>query len=77
MAADTYNDHPGRLQTARSYRPEFVLINWSSGSVVGCGDEEECRSQLEKVTEGTSVAKGDTFAIAEVKVLSELKRIET
>jgi hypothetical protein len=77
MAADTYNDHPGRLQTARSYRPEFVLINLNSGSVVGRGNEQECRQQLKKITEGPSVAKGDTFAIAEVKVLSELKRIET
>jgi hypothetical protein len=56
-------------------KPEFILINWSNGSVWGTGTEAECREQLNKCPSGTHLH--DTFIIAEVKVLSETKRVES
>ena len=56
-----------------SYKPEFMLLNWSKGEISGCGTEEECREQLKKCASGSD----DSYIIAEVRVLSEMKRIET
>lgn len=60
-----------------SYRPSFVLINLKEGSLVGVGTEEDCRTQLKEISDGSSAAKGDPYLLAEVKVLSEMKRVET
>jgi hypothetical protein len=59
-----------------AYKPEFMLINWSKGNIAGCGTEDECREQLTKCAKG-SVGPNDAYIIAEVKVLSELKRVES
>lgn len=53
---------------------EFVLIDWSRGSVVGAGTEAECREQL---TKRNSLYRNNTYLIAEVKVMSEMKRVES
>lgn len=57
-------------------KPAFMLINWSRGSVSGCGTEAECREQMAKCLRNNETAQ-HAFAICEVKVLSEMKRIET
>jgi hypothetical protein len=57
-------------------KPEWMLINWSRGSVAGCGTEEECREQLAKVLRNNDHTQS-AFVLAEVKVLSEMKRIES
>lgn len=57
-------------------KPEFVLIDWSRGSVVGCGTEKECREQLTKVSRNNEF-KDSTFLVCEVKTLSAMKRIES
>jgi hypothetical protein len=59
-----------------SYKPEFMLLNWSKGSIAGCGTEEECRAQLKKCSSG-EVGPDDAYILAEVKVLSEMKRVES
>jgi hypothetical protein len=54
-----------------------MLINWTTGSVVGCGTEEECREQLEKCCIiGTAPGPHDRYIIAKVKVLSQMQRVE-
>lgn len=58
-------------------KPEFVLINWHTGSSYGIGSEDECRAQLEKILKGESTVSNHTFIIAEVKVRSQMKRIES
>lgn len=60
-----------------SYKPEYILLNFSTGRLVGCGPEDECRTQLKKVNDGSSAGEADTYILAEVKVLSEMKRVET
>lgn len=57
-------------------KPEFMLINWSKGAVAGCGSETECREQLQKCCRGTA-GPSDTYLLAEVKVMSELRRVES
>jgi hypothetical protein len=57
-------------------KPEFILIDWSRGSMVGCGTEEECREQMVKATRNETHSR-NAYLIAEVKVLSEMKRIES
>jgi hypothetical protein len=57
-------------------KPEFMLINWSRGSVSGCGTEDECREQMGKALRNNERAN-DTYAICEVKTLSEMKRVES
>jgi hypothetical protein len=59
-----------------SLKPEFMLINWSSGAVAGSGTEKECRDQLGKCLRG-EVGPRDTYIIAKVLVLSEMKRVES
>jgi hypothetical protein len=54
------------------YRPDYLLINWDKGEVVGSGDGDEVRDQLRKITESTHA-----FIIAKVEVLSEMKRVES
>lgn len=56
-------------------KPEFILINWYRGAVVGEGTEDECRAQLEKISNGPG--RNDAYVIAEVKVRSQMKRIES
>lgn len=56
-------------------KPEFILIDWSRGSMVGCGTEEECRAQLKKASDNPENFK-HAYLIAEVKVLSEMQRVE-
>lgn len=56
-------------------KPRWLIVNWTKGSVSGiAGTEEEARSQLKKCVNGTP---NDTYLLAEVKVLSELKRVES
>lgn len=55
-----------------SYKPDYLLINWDKGEVVGSGDKDEVRGQLEKIIVST-----DAFLIAKVEVLSEMKRVES
>jgi hypothetical protein len=57
-------------------KPEFMLIDWSRGSVAGCGSEAECREQLEKACRNKDHTL-NAFALCEVKVLSEMKRVES
>lgn len=57
-------------------KPEFMLINWSKGTVVGCGTATECREQMVKCSRGTA-GPNDTYLLTEVKVLSEMKRVES
>jgi hypothetical protein len=57
-------------------KPEWMLIDWSRGSVAGCGTEEECRVQLEKASRNKDNMM-NAFVLAEVKVLSEMKRVES
>jgi hypothetical protein len=57
-------------------KPEFMLIDWSRGSVVGCGSEDECREQLKK-TQRNSDHFNNTYLLCEVKVMSEMKRVES
>lgn len=57
-------------------RPDFMLIDWTRGSVVGVGSEVECREQLEKIVRNKDHTLR-AFAICEVKVLSEMKRVES
>lgn len=52
-------------------KPEFILINWSKGEVIGWGTEAECRAQLEKAT------SADSYLLAEVRVLSRMLRTES
>lgn len=59
-----------------NYKPEYLLINWSKGSVVGCGTEAECSKQLEKCIKG-DVGPDDAYILAAVELLSEMKRVET
>lgn len=57
-------------------KPKFLLVNWSRGEVVGTADtEKEVRSQLEKASLNSERFR-DSFLIAEVKVLSEMRRVE-
>ena len=58
-------------------KPEFILINWHTDALVGYGSEAECRLQLEKISKGSSTVGNHTFIIAEVKVWSRMKRIES
>lgn len=55
-------------------KPEFILINWYRGAIVGAGTEDECRAQLEKISNGPG---NNAYVIAEVKVRSQMKRIES
>jgi hypothetical protein len=57
-------------------KPEWMLINWSRGSVAGCGTEAECRDQMAKALRNNDNTQS-AFILAEVKVLSEMKRIES
>jgi hypothetical protein len=56
-----------------SYKPGHLLINWDTGKVVGSGDKDEVREQLKKLID----ASDDAFIIAEVKMLSAMRRIES
>jgi hypothetical protein len=57
-------------------KPNFLLVNWSNGSVLGVADTEtEAREQLAKSSKGERYL--DTYIIAEVRVLSEMKRVES
>jgi hypothetical protein len=57
-------------------KPEFILIDWSRGSVVGVGTEAECREQLTKGGRNTDHLN-NTYLLCEVKVMSEMKRVES
>jgi hypothetical protein len=57
-------------------KPEFILIDWSRGSVVGVGSEAECREQLTKAKRHNDHFS-NTYLICEVKVMSEMKRVES
>jgi hypothetical protein len=57
-------------------KPEFILIDWSRGSVVGVGSEDECREQLKKAQRNIDHFN-NTYLVCEVKVMSEMKRVES
>jgi hypothetical protein len=57
-------------------KPEFILIDWSRGSVVGVGTEDECRDQMTKAGRNTD-NHNHTYLIAAVKVMSEMRRVES
>jgi hypothetical protein len=57
-------------------KPEFIVIDWSRGNVVGVGTEDECREQLKKAQRNTDYFN-NTYLICEVKVMSEMKRVES
>jgi hypothetical protein len=57
-------------------KPEFVLIDWSRGSVVGLGTEAECREQLTKAASNNDNYR-DVFLVCEVKTMSEMQRVES
>lgn len=59
------------------YRPDYVLVNYDSGTLVGTGDEAEVREQLKKISQGNSAANADAFLIAKVEVMSAMRRVET
>jgi hypothetical protein len=55
---------------------KYLVVNWSKGTVAGCSEtEEEARAALKKCCGGSHHL--DTYIIAEVKVLSEMKRVES
>lgn len=57
-------------------KPEFVLLDWSKGAVVGVGTEAECREQLAKAARNATNFN-NTYLLAKVEVLSEMKRVES
>ncbi len=57
-------------------QPKFIVINYSIGSLVGVVETEaEARDQLKKCCKGDHY--NDTYLIAEVRVHSTVKRVET
>lgn len=57
--------------------PKFVVINWSKGSVVAAVEtESEARDQLKKACRNGEHYL-DTYLLAEVRVHSEMKRVES
>lgn len=56
-------------------KPEFILIDYTRGALVGIGTEDECHSQLKKCLAGERSM--NSYIIAEVKVLSKMERIES
>jgi hypothetical protein len=57
-------------------KPEFILVDWSRGSCVGVGSEAECREQMKKAQRHNDHSN-NTYLICEVKVMSEMKRVES
>lgn len=58
-------------------KPGFLVINWSKGAVSGVTEtEEEARDQLKKCLRNGDLAN-DSYILAEVKVLSEMRRVES